>query len=98
MDPNELAKLDHATLYRLRSQAQEQALQDLLAGYEHRAFGREAVSENPWLALPIITAAPMYQAAKLVPGLLQSRSNPSWSQLGQGLLGVGEGLLGAWKR
>ncbi len=98
MDPNELAKLDHATLYRLRSQAREQELQDLLAGYEHRAFGREAVSENPWLALPILTATPVYQAAKLIPGLLQSRSNPSWSQLGQGLLGVGEGLRNAIQR
>ena len=94
MEPRpDLSNLDHATLYMMRARAQDQALQDLLAGYEHRAFAREAVAEKPWMALPIALATPLYQGAKLVPGLMNSRSKPSFSQMGQGLLGVYEGLL-----
>lgn len=74
-----------------------QRLQDLLSGYEHRAFAREAIKENPWLALPIATATPLYQLAKAA-GLMQGRSAPSMGQMGSGLLGVGEGILGALKR
>ena len=44
------------------------------------------------LALPIAVATPLYQIAKLL-GTQNSRSAPSWGQMGQGLLGVGEGLL-----
>ena len=94
---DELSAMDHATLYRMRAAAKDKATQDLLAGYEHRAFGREAVAENPYLALPIAVATPLYQLAKLA-NFTQSRSSPSMSQMGQGLLGVGEGLLGAWRR
>ena len=97
MDPRELQSLDHATLYRMRAAAQDRALQDLLAGYEHRAFAREAVAEKPWLAPSLLVATPLYQLAKLA-GQTNSRSAPSMSQMGHGLLGVGEGLLGAWRR
>lgn len=89
---DDLSKMPHADLYRMRGAAQDQALQDLLAKYEHRAFAREATAENPLLALPIAVATPLYQAAKLL-GATGSRSQPSWSQMGHGLLGVGEGLL-----
>ncbi len=92
----DLANLDHATLYRMRERAREQAMQDLLAGYEHRAFAREAVQENPLMAVPIGLATPLYQASKLLPGN-KSRSNPSWDQMLQGFTGVGEGLLGAYR-
>ena len=87
------ALLDHATLYRMRREAKDKATQDLLAGFEHRAFAREAVGENPFLAPSLLAATPMYQLAKLIPGLTQSRSSPSWGQMGQGLLGIGEGLI-----
>lgn len=91
---NDLPNLDHATLYRMRRQAKDKEMQDLLAGYEHRAFAREAVGENPLMAIPIGLATPLYQAAKLIPGLMNSRSSPSLSQMGHGLLGIGEGLYG----
>ena len=94
--PRDLRSLDHATLYRMRAAAQDRALQDLLAGYEHRAFAREAVADKPWLAPSLLAATPLYQLAK-VAGLTSSRSAPSLSQMGQGLLGVGEGLLQRWK-
>jgi hypothetical protein len=90
------SKLDHATLYRMRRDALDKDLQNLLAGYEHRAFAREATAQNPLLAAPIAVATPMYQAAKLL-GVTDARSDPSWGQMGQGLLGVGEGLLN-WAR
>jgi hypothetical protein len=97
LSSNQLSGLDHATLYRLREQAKAKSLQNLLAGYEHRAFAREAVTENPWLALPIATATPLYQLAKMS-GLMPGRSAPSMGQMGSGLLGVGEGILGALRR
>ena len=88
----DLANMDHATLYMLREKAKEKALQDQLAGYEHRAFAREEVARNPLMALPIGLAAPLYQASKFLPGN-QSRSNPSFGQLGQAYTGIGEGLM-----
>ena len=95
LNPDSLAGLDHSTLFNLRERYKDKALQDLLAGYEHRAFAREAVGDNPLMALPIALAAPLYQASKLIS---PSRSDPSWGQLGHGLLGVGEGLLAAIRR
>lgn len=88
---------DHASLYMARYGAKDQALQDLLAAYEHRAFAREAVGEKPWLALPIAASVPVYQLAKML-GATSSRSSPSLFQAGQGLLGVGEGLMNYWRR
>ncbi len=88
-----LLDLPHSELYRMRDRAKDQAEQDLLAGYEHRAFAREAVGENPLMALPITAAIPLYQLAKIL-RMTGSRSQPSWGQMGQGLLGVKEGLLG----
>jgi hypothetical protein len=97
LDPDRLSTLDHASLYRMR--AANPDLQDLLSKYEHRAFAREATGDNPLMGLPIALAAPLYQLSKLAPLLTgnQSRSSPSWGQLGHGLLGVGEGLLGRLK-
>jgi hypothetical protein len=77
----------------MRGMAKDKDTQDMLAGYEHRAFAREAVGENPLMALPITAAIPLYQLVKLL-GTTQSRSSPSWEQMGQGLMGVKEGLLG----
>lgn len=91
-DPNKLAALlaemDHASLYQMRARAPKE-MQGLLSPYEHRAFAREASQENPLMALPIATSIPLYQGYKAVMG---ARSAPSMSQVGQGLLGVGEGL------
>lgn len=99
LDPNTLAGLDHATLYRMRAAAKEKELQNLLAGFEHRAFAREAVADNPLLSVPIGVAAPLYQLSKFAPRFTgnKSRSDPSMEQLGQAYSGVGEGLLGAWR-
>lgn len=99
MDPNQLSSADWLSLLQMRKEAQKagnQALQDLLAGYEHRAYARETAQADPVMGLRIAIATPAYQIAKAT-GLLGARSNPSLSQMGQGLLGVGEGLLSRWK-
>lgn len=91
-DPNKLAALlaemDHAQLYQMRARAPKE-MQGLLSQYEHRAFAREASQENPMMALPIAAGTLAYQPYK---ALMGSRSAPSMSQVGQGLLGVGEGV------
>ena len=92
----EMPTADHSRLYMARYGAKDQDLQDMLAAYEHRAFAREAVKDNPFMAAPIAAAVPIYQLAKLL-GLTSSRSSPSMFQAGQGLLGIGEGLLGGKK-
>lgn len=91
MDPRTLAPLDHATLWRMREGAAPD-VQSLLAPYEHRAFAREAVRDNPLMALSLLVATPLYTAGKAA-GLLGARSPASWEEMKQGLLGIGEGLL-----
>jgi len=89
-DPQMLLQMSHAQLYSLRSKLPKEQ-QNLLAPYEHRAFAREAVSENPWMSLPIAAGAFAYQPYKMLMG---ARSSPDLKQLGYGLLGVKEGLFG----
>jgi hypothetical protein len=83
----------------MRAQAgKDMNAQQQIAPYEHRAWAREVVGQNPLMALPYAVMIPGYQAAKAV-GLLQSNdpnhptTRPSWEQLKQGFTGVGEGLL-----
>jgi hypothetical protein len=87
-----LAGLDHAALYQARAKAPPE-MQGLLSQFEHQAFAREATQENPMMALPIAAgtlAWPLYKSL-VSPG----RSDPSFSQVGRGLLGVGQGI-GGW--
>jgi hypothetical protein len=87
-----LASLSHDELMRLRHQNPD--LQDLLAPYEHRAFAREYVGQNPLGALGMIGAIPGYQLYKMT-GRSGARSNPSLDQMVQGFKGTGEGLMNA---
>jgi hypothetical protein len=91
LTPGLLAQMDHATLYQKRAKAPKE-LQGLLSNYEHRAFAREAVQENPLLALPIAAGVPAWQVYKML--VSPGRSGVSFDQMGHGLLGVGEGLKG----
>lgn len=90
--PSALKNIDHATLYSARRLAPPEA-QNRLSPYEHRAFAREATAENPLMALPIAAGTLAYQPYKALMG--QSRSDPSLSQVGQGLAGVKDGLVEA---
>lgn len=93
---DQLAQMDHASLLGLRKMNQDPNAQDLLSGYEHRSVAREAGSSNPLMGLSYGAAAPMYQLMKSIPmGVtgLKSRSSPSLNQLGQGIIGAGEGVV-----
>lgn len=94
LSADQLAKLDHASLYAARDYLPKED-QGLISPYEHRAFAREATQENPWMALPIAAGTVAYQPYKMLTG--KSRSAPSLDQVGQGLMGVGEGLWGAFQ-
>lgn len=85
----QLAAMPWDQLLQLRRRAAP-ADQAMLAPYEHRAYARETVAENPLMALPMALMVPGYQLHKLLGA--GARTRPSWEQLGQGLLGTGEGL------
>lgn len=88
LTPDQLGQIDHATLYAAR-QYVPAAQQGQISPYEHEAFAREAVTENPLMALPITAGVLAYQPYKWLMG---ARSAPSMDQVTQGLLGVGQGL------
>lgn len=88
MTDDELAQMDHATLYAAR-QYVDGDMQNRISPFEHRAFAREASSENPLLAVPIAVASPLYQLSKAFTG---ARSKPALDQVTGALVGVGEGL------
>lgn len=94
---DQLGTMKHADLYSARDYVPrgDRDAQNKISAYEHRAFAREATAENPLLAIPIAAGTLAYQPYKLFNR--QSRSDPSLAQVGQGLLGVGEGLWGAFQ-
>lgn len=83
-------------LRRLRASLPDPQVQRFLAPYEHRAFAREYMKENPVKGLGLLAAIPGYQVAKGL-GVLGSRTGASqpWAQMKAGYTGMGEGLLGA---
>ena len=88
----ELASMDHATLYRMRAQATP-AQSNALAPYEHRAFAREAVGENPIMAASLAVATPLYSAAKALKLVREKGQSPaSLKEMKQAFIGIGEGL------
>jgi hypothetical protein len=91
------AMMGFQELRALRSQMPE--AQKFLAPYEHRAYARELMQQNPKLGLGLAGAIPGYQVAKGL-GLMGSRTGFSdpLGQMGQGYMGMGEGLLGYLRR
>lgn len=89
LTPEQLAAMPWDQLLQLRRNAPPEQ-QAMLAPYEHRAYAREAVAENPLMALPMALMVPGYQLHKLLGA--GARTRPSWEQLSQGLLGTGEGF------
>lgn len=89
--------LSFAELRRLRDSLPDPKAQEFLAPYEHRAFAREYMSQNPLMGLGLLGAIPGYQAAKMLGmGSRTGTANP-WGQMAQGYLGMGEGLMGFLK-
>ena len=85
----DLAKMTWIDLMGLRSKFKDEKDQNLLAPYEHRAYARESVN-GPLSAAQQAVSAIGYTPYKAIFG--GTRSAPSWNELGQGLLGVAEGL------
>ena len=92
----ELAKMSHYDLYKQR--LLPGADQNYLAPFEHRAFTREAVENNPLMALPVAASIPIYEIAKLLHLQKGARSDPSIASYLQGSFGIGEGLYNAYQK
>jgi len=100
--PGLLEGLDHATLYNMREKARGTPKYQELAPFEHQAFAREWVGENPLVgAASLSIASPLYYLAKQ-PGLLglaqrmgivgEDATPSSLAQLGASYRGIGQGL------
>lgn len=90
---DEMSGMSHADLYNLRDKFRpdDKSSHDAIAPFEHRAFAREIIKENPLMALPVAASVPTYTAAKAV-GLWDGRSGASLEELKQGFIGIGEGV------
>ncbi len=79
--------------------AQDQQAQRALSPFEHKATAREAVEENPLMAIPYAAMVPGYAAAKAL-NLLpteESTTPPSMAQIVGGYEGIGQGLANAFE-
>lgn len=85
---DQLAQLPHALLYQARERVPREQ-QGFISPYEHRAFSREVVQENPLMAISLLAAIPAYQGYKAIMG---ARSEPSLDQVLQGYAGIGDAL------
>lgn len=85
---DQLKELPHALLYQARERVPAEQ-QGFISPYEHRAFAREVVQENPMMALSLLAAIPAYQGYKAVVG---ARSKPSMDQVLQGYAGIADGI------
>jgi hypothetical protein len=78
-------------LVALRNQYNDdQQAQNAIAPYEHQAYAREAVEQNPMNALAYMAMIPGYQAYKVATG--EGRSSPSVEELLHGYKGVFQGI------
>ena len=101
--PNEqqLSNMSSSDLMNLRTKFVGMPQDRIIAPYEHQAFARESVKENPLIALPMTLGIPLYQLGKAT-GLsdLSGYTNintgettpASMGQLLHGFKGIGEGL------
>lgn len=86
LSKDQIAQLPHALLYQTRERLPREQ-QGFISPYEHRAFSREVVKENPLMAISLLAAIPAYQGYKAVMG---ARSEPSLDQVLQGYAGIGD--------
>lgn len=94
--PEDMKKMDWMRLYQMRLKAKDPATQAQIAPYEHRAYAREQVADDPLQAVSMALAIPGYQTLKSFVG--KSRTPASWDQVSQGFAGIGDGLSQWWNR
>lgn len=90
---DEMKKMGHMDLLALR-QGRSKKEQDIIAPYEHRAFAREYVKENPESAISMLGMVLGYGLAKEV-GLAEGRSSNTGEAIWEGVKGTVEGIGGA---
>jgi len=94
----QMEKMSHSELYLAREKAATPEEQKHIAPYEHRAFAREYVEENPITgSIGLAVAIPGYQAAKAI-GAHGTRTGVQGKQIAEGYKGIGEGLVNAIKK
>lgn len=81
----------HAELSIARNKATTKEQQNELGPAEHAAFAKEVVQENPWMAIPVGLAIPLYEAAKAT-GILEGRSDASFDSITEAYKGIYKGL------
>lgn len=79
--------------------AKDMEYQKAISPYEHKATAREAVEENPLMAIPYAAMVPGYAVAKALHLLPEEESTtpPSWAQVIGGYQGIGQGLEKAYE-
>ena len=100
--PEQLRAKEFLRIYNQRlAKPNDMGVQKALAPEEHRLFARNVVQNNPLMAAPLAVGAMGYPVAKAMgysggyrPGDPLT-TPPSAQQMGQGLLGIGQGLKGA---
>lgn len=95
----QLGAMSHGDLMLWRKMAEKsgnKALNIRLAPFEHQAFAREYVKENPVTGtIGVGAAIPLYQLAKLAgiaPTTGGTATPVSLAQMSQGFKGIGQGL------
>lgn len=85
--------MSHAELLRMRNELKpDDPRQVELAKYEHQAFAREFVKENPVAATASLLAAiPGYSAGKAT-GVIKARTPASLDEMAAAYRGIGQGL------
>lgn len=88
----DLSKMSHSELIALRdTNRADKDFQNKIAPFEHRAFTRERVKENPLTAPALAVIVPGYNLAKAL-GIREGSSDTLVEATKQGLKGIGEGL------
>lgn len=94
---DELDNMSWADLIALRKKVEgNQQEQNRAANYEHQAYAREEVADNPLKAVSMAAMIPGYQVYKGIAG--GSRSEGGLEQMKHGYKGVVQGLLARMQR
>lgn len=89
----QLGAMSFADIRRLRELFKDQAAQNRLAPFDRVSYVREAMREGgPQAGVIPALGSPVFEALKLLPGQMGSRSEPSMQNALAGVVGFGQGL------